>query len=215
MALRHETQYRKRLKYSTDSRDSIPVRKAQPLAACLLPGGPAFDIRHPQFGVTLGWRRGLKIGGARLCLCSGPRPSVPILVEGALRRVERRFSDEDRRSCLTGERCRLGRRPVPGPTPGLVEITQVDLDPVTLCVEHLLPEIGAAPAEATLGPPAPLPSASVALPVEGLRLEEVERGLVRQALEAIDGHQIRAARLRGNGRDALGNGMKKCGFLPP
>jgi ATP-dependent exoDNAse (exonuclease V) beta subunit len=31
--------------------------------------------------------------------------------------------------CLTGERCRLARRPVPGSTPGLVEIKQVVLEP--------------------------------------------------------------------------------------
>jgi len=83
----------------------------------------------------------------------------------------------------------------------------------TLCPEHLLPEIGAGPAETTPGPPPPPKAAPVALPAEGLRLEEVERDLVRQALEATEGNQVRAARLLGISRDALRNRMKKFGFL--
>ena len=55
--------------------------------------------------------------------------------------------------------------------------------------------------------------ASVSLPGEGLRLEEVERDLVRQALEATEGNQVRAARLLGISRDALRNRMKKFRFL--
>ena len=55
--------------------------------------------------------------------------------------------------------------------------------------------------------------ASVSLPSEGLRLEEVERDLVRQALDATEGNQVRAARLLGISRDALRNRMKKFGFL--
>jgi DNA-binding NtrC family response regulator len=55
--------------------------------------------------------------------------------------------------------------------------------------------------------------ASVSLPGEGLRLEEVERDLVRQALDATGGNQVRAARLLGISRDALRNRMKKFGFL--
>jgi DNA-binding NtrC family response regulator len=83
----------------------------------------------------------------------------------------------------------------------------------TLCCEHLLPEIGAGPVETTPGPPPPPKAAPVALPSEGLRLEEVERDLVRQALEATEGNQVRAARLLGISRDALRNRMKKFGFL--
>ncbi len=83
----------------------------------------------------------------------------------------------------------------------------------TLCCEHLLPEIGAGPVETTPGPPPPPKAAPVALPAEGLRLEEVERDLVRQALEATEGNQVRAARLLGISRDALRNRMKKFGFL--
>jgi DNA-binding NtrC family response regulator len=84
----------------------------------------------------------------------------------------------------------------------------------TLGVEHLLPEIGAGSAETTPGPPPPAKAAPVALPAEGLRLEEVERDLVRQALQATEGNQVRAARLLGISRDALRNRMKKFGLLP-
>jgi len=83
----------------------------------------------------------------------------------------------------------------------------------TLCCEHLLPEIGAGPMETTPGTAPPPKAPPVALPAEGLRLEEVERDLVRQALEATDGNQVRAARLLGISRDALRNRMKKFGFL--
>jgi len=53
----------------------------------------------------------------------------------------------------------------------------------------------------------------VAFPMEGVRLEEVERDLVRMALDATEGNQVRAARLLGISRDALRNRMKKFGFL--
>jgi DNA-binding NtrC family response regulator len=77
--------------------------------------------------------------------------------------------------------------------------------------EHLLPEISPLPMEAQ--PTAPK-AAPVALPVEGLHLEAVERDLVRQALSATEGNQVRAARLLGISRDALRTRMKKFGFLP-
>ena len=75
-----------------------------------------------------------------------------------------------------------------------------------LHVEHLPSEVGA---------PVPPPDKAVpmALPAEGVRLEEVERDLVRQALEATGGNQVRAARLLGISRDALRTRMKKFGFL--
>jgi len=80
----------------------------------------------------------------------------------------------------------------------------------TLCVEHLLPEI------APVATPSPEPrrAVPVSLPADGLRLGEVERDLVRQALEATEGNQVRAARLLGISRDALRNRMKKFGLLP-
>ena len=79
-----------------------------------------------------------------------------------------------------------------------------------LRVEHLPAEIGAGLMERESPPAKP---STMPLPGDGLRLEEVERDLVRQALEATQGNQVRAARLLGISRDALRNRMKKFGFL--
>ena len=81
-----------------------------------------------------------------------------------------------------------------------------------LHVEHLPPEIGAAQVERPLPPATPAHAAGMTLPAEGVSLEEVERDLVRQALEATEGNQVRAARLLGISRDALRNRMKKFGL---
>jgi DNA-binding NtrC family response regulator len=79
-----------------------------------------------------------------------------------------------------------------------------------LTVEHLPPEL----VETTAGrADDSTKPASLSLPAEGLRLEEVERDLVRQALESTAGNQVRAARLLGISRDALRNRMKKFGLL--
>ena len=75
-----------------------------------------------------------------------------------------------------------------------------------LHVEHLPPEVGTRVPPSDKAPP-------MALPAEGVRLEEVERDLVRQALEATGGNQVRAARLLGISRDALRTRMKKFGLL--
>jgi DNA-binding NtrC family response regulator len=80
----------------------------------------------------------------------------------------------------------------------------------TLQVEHLPPEIGGQPAGSGTGATT---TAAISLPADGLRLEDVERDLVRQALDATGGNQVRAARLLGISRDALRSRMKKFGFL--
>lgn len=82
-----------------------------------------------------------------------------------------------------------------------------------LHVEHLPAEIGARQVEPSRTPVPPAQAAGVTLPAAGVSLEEVERDLVRQALEATEGNQVRAARLLGISRDALRNRMKKFGFL--
>jgi DNA-binding NtrC family response regulator len=76
----------------------------------------------------------------------------------------------------------------------------------SLEAEHLPPEMAASP------PPGPALAAS--LPAEGLSLEEVERQLVRQALDTTGGNQVRAARLLGISRDALRTRMRRFGLLP-
>ncbi|MFB3819415.1 MAG: sigma-54-dependent transcriptional regulator [Candidatus Methylomirabilales bacterium] len=77
----------------------------------------------------------------------------------------------------------------------------------SLEVEHLPPEMAASR-------PEPPPSPAASLPAEGLSLEEVERQLVRQALDATGGNQVRAARLLGISRDALRTRMRRFGLLP-
>jgi DNA-binding NtrC family response regulator len=79
-----------------------------------------------------------------------------------------------------------------------------------LHLEHLPPEIGAGPIERAA---TPAQAVAVTLPAQGVSLEEVERDLVRQALEATEGNQVRAARLLGISRDALRNRMKKFGLM--
>jgi DNA-binding NtrC family response regulator len=80
-----------------------------------------------------------------------------------------------------------------------------------LDVEHLPPEFGAT---AERREPSAEAAVALTLPASGVRLEDIERDLVRQALDATGGNQVRAARLLGISRDALRTRMKKFGFLP-
>jgi DNA-binding NtrC family response regulator len=79
-----------------------------------------------------------------------------------------------------------------------------------LGLQHLPAEIADPPAGDS---PHPRPSAPAVMPAQGVRLGEVERELVQQALHATNGNQVRAARLLGISRDALRTRMKKFGFL--
>ena len=79
-----------------------------------------------------------------------------------------------------------------------------------LGLQHLPAEIADPPAGDSPHPP---PSAPAVMPAQGVRLGEVERELVQQALHATNGNQVRAARLLGISRDALRTRMKKFGFL--
>ncbi|BCA80650.1 sigma-54 dependent transcriptional regulator [Desulfuromonas sp. AOP6] len=76
----------------------------------------------------------------------------------------------------------------------------------TLLLEHLPQEIVA---KATTGS-GPL---SFRIPPEGVDIEEVERELIRQALEVSEGNQSKAAKLLHLGIDAFRYRMKKFGFL--
>ncbi len=53
---------------------------------------------------------------------------------------------------------------------------------------------------------------SVALPPQGVKLEEVEKQLIQQALRVSQGNQVRAASLLGLSRDTLRYRMKKYNF---
>jgi DNA-binding NtrC family response regulator len=73
-----------------------------------------------------------------------------------------------------------------------------------ILAEHLPPEITtAAPAAVTAA------GAQFVLPAGGVKLEDVENDLVRQALAQSDGNQTRAAQLLGISRDSLRYRMQK------
>ncbi len=76
-----------------------------------------------------------------------------------------------------------------------------------LLLEHLPKEMIDKTGSASGGP------ASFALPPEGLDIEDVERELIRQALECSEGNQSKAAKMLHLGIDAFRYRMKKFGFL--
>lgn len=78
--------------------------------------------------------------------------------------------------------------------------------------EETSPPGGGHPAPGEQGP-APSDHPAFRLPAAGVVLEEVERDLIRQALEMTAGNQTRAAESLGLTRDALRYRMKKFGFL--
>lgn len=78
----------------------------------------------------------------------------------------------------------------------------------TLLLEHLPLEI-----VAKASPQGGSPVSSFRLPVEGIDIEEVERELIRQALEITDWNQSKAAKKLSLGIDAFRYRMKKFGYL--
>ena len=77
----------------------------------------------------------------------------------------------------------------------------------TLLLEHLPQEIVAKTGGAAAS------SSGFRLPPEGIDIEDVERELIRQALEISEGNQSRAAKKLSLGIDAFRYRMKKFGFL--
>ena len=75
--------------------------------------------------------------------------------------------------------------------------------------EHLPPEFY----DRQAGVP-PAASSAIMIPSGGLDIEEVEKGLIRQALEQTKWNQTRAARLLNLTRDSLRYRMQKFGLLP-
>jgi len=77
----------------------------------------------------------------------------------------------------------------------------------TLLLEHLPQEIVSKTGGSAAGP------VSFRLPPEGIDIEDVERELIRQALEISEGNQSKAAKKLNLGIDAFRYRMKKFGFL--
>ncbi|GAB4489312.1 MAG: sigma-54 dependent transcriptional regulator [Thermodesulfovibrionales bacterium] len=81
--------------------------------------------------------------------------------------------------------------------------------------EYILPEHLPVEFSVPAAPAAVTPSKiQIALPPAGLDIEDVEKELIRQALEKAKWNQTRAARLLNLTRDALRYRMQKFGFLP-
>jgi DNA-binding NtrC family response regulator len=59
----------------------------------------------------------------------------------------------------------------------------------------------------------PEPELSFHIPQTGLRLTDLEKRLVEEALDLAEGNQVQAARLLGISRDAFRNRLKKQGLL--
>jgi two-component system NtrC family response regulator len=66
---------------------------------------------------------------------------------------------------------------------------------------------------ATMAAVEPEPEVSFHIPQSGLRLTDLEKKLVEEALELSAGNQVQAARLLGISRDAFRNRLKKHGLL--
>jgi len=79
----------------------------------------------------------------------------------------------------------------------------------TLSVDHLPLEVTARSVASTSS----VPMATFRLPPEGVDIEEVEKELIRQALENNDWNQSKAAKKLNLGVDAFRYRMKKFGFL--
>jgi DNA-binding NtrC family response regulator len=79
----------------------------------------------------------------------------------------------------------------------------------TLMLEHLPLEIAASSPAQVAG----TPTSVFCLPPEGIDIEEVEKELIRQALEITDWNQSKAAKKLNLGIDAFRYRMKKFGYL--
>jgi len=77
----------------------------------------------------------------------------------------------------------------------------------TLMLEHLPRELISKTGDIASGP------MNLRIPPEGIDIEDVERELIRQALEVSDGNQSKAAQKLSLGIDAFRYRMKKFGFL--
>ena len=80
--------------------------------------------------------------------------------------------------------------------------------------EYILPEHLPAEFSAQNTGALPAESSAITIPSGGLDIEEVEKGLIRQALEQTKWNQTRAARLLNLTRDSLRYRMQKFGLMP-
>ncbi len=98
------------------------------------------------------------------------------------------------------------------PWPGNVRQLRNVLERVLLMGDETVIEPEALPAEIRSAVRDQAEPGDVRLPPEGVKLEEVERALIRQALERADGNKSHAARLLGLTRDTLRYRLEKHGL---
>lgn len=104
------------------------------------------------------------------------------------------------------------RRLMDYPWPGNVRELRNVCERLCILLAGCVIEENNLPAEIICRMPARKPS--VALPVSGVNLSQVERDLIRQALERTNGNRTRSAKLLSISRDALSYRMQKYGIGP-
>lgn len=137
------------------------------------------------------------------------REDIPLLAEHFIQQFNREFGKQVRGISRMAEKILL-EYPWPGNIRELKNVIERAI--ILECGEQLLVEhLPREMVDRTVGSQAgPL---NFRLPAEGIDIEDVERELIRQALEQAEGNQSRAAKLLNLGIDALRYRMKKFDFL--
>lgn len=136
---------------------------------------------------------------------------IPLLVEHFLERFNRQFQRE-----VKGVAAEAMERLVAYRWPGNVRELKNVLERLVLLGDDPVIQTRDLPSEirfAARGRATTTPGCPFVLPDEGVDLEEVDRGLLMQALDRTDGNQSAAARLLGISRYALRYRMEKYGVL--
>jgi two-component system response regulator AtoC len=176
-------------------------------------------VREGRFREDLYYR--LKVVPILLPALRDRREDIPLLLDHYMARYNADFRKNFRRVSPEALRLLMAYS-WPGNVRelrNLVERVMILEKGDTILAEHLPPEItsptaagretGAAGSSENAAPPG---AAQYRLPPTGVCLDEVEKDLVRQALEAAEGNQTRAAQLLGISRDQLRYRMQKFGF---
>ena len=162
-------------------------------------------VRNGEFRQDLYYR--LKVISLRMPALREQPEDIPLLAEHYLAQFAEEFSKPVKK--LTPEAAKtLQQYEWPGNVRELRNVIErlVILEQADVVLpEHL-------PAELRLGT-RPLSRSIIQLPAEGVALTDVERELVRQAMERSGGNQSNAAELLGIERDALRRRLIKYGYL--
>jgi DNA-binding NtrC family response regulator len=139
------------------------------------------------------------------------RDDIPVLAQHFIDTYNREFGKSVKGLSPAAERL-LVEYPWPGNIRELKNVLERAIilgNEETLSVDHLPLEVTARSAASASS----VPMATFRLPPEGVDIEEVEKELIRQALENNDWNQSKAAKKLNLGVDAFRYRMKKFGFL--